>query len=133
MRRILICTVAFLFSFGISFSTHASSEDWRNDKECGKRLPVPSKTDIAGCQKAYCSQLSETSRICSCLASIENDEGNIFIERSGKIVQRWNANTPYFERPVIYRRYLMSFQQQRNKAFSIDQPKPGSMIETRRL
>jgi hypothetical protein len=235
MPRILICTVAVILLFGISNGTHAGSrpDDWRNDKECGKRWPSPTKADITGCQKAYCTQLSETSRICSCLPSIENAEGNIFIEKSGTVVQRWKAQldpradefsfrvdaaeltavgkeefvvaametqsngmgvqywtvwavtdtaiskpiaihdygtlgfltrqkgekvcnllvtrwmdgsepkrgdglylvgrwfnfedgnfTPHFERPIIYRRYLKSFEQQRNKAFSAGKPKP---------
>jgi len=233
MRIILIVGLAFILPFGIAVLSYASPEDWRNEKECGKRLPIPIKAEIAGCQKAYCIKLSESSRICSCLPSIEDDEGNILIERSGKIVERWKARlypsadeysfrvdsakltdngeedllvgametqsngmgvqywtvwavtktgiskpldiqdygivgfltrprgekvcnllatrwmegsepergdglylvgrwfklidgnlTPHFNRPVIYRRYLLSFQQQRNNDMSADQPKP---------
>ena len=237
MRRILISAIAYISTFGIAALSYASPESWRNDKECGKRLPIPIKAEIAGCQKAFCIQLLKSSRICSCLSSIEDDEGNnegsIFIERSGKIVERWKAKlyppadensfrvdsvkrtdneeddllvgametqsngmgvqywtvwvvskagiskpldiqdygivgfltrgtgekecnllatrwmegsepergtglylvgrwfkvidgnlTPHFNRPAIYRRYLLSFQQQRNNAMSTDQPKP---------
>lgn len=232
MTKILIAALAFILLFGTAALSYASPEDWRNDKECGKRLPIPIKAEIAGCQKAYCTQLSESSRICSCLNSSEDEEGNIFIERSGKIVERWKAKlyppadensfrvdsvkltdngedllvgametqsngmgvqywtvwavtkkgiskplniqdygivgfltrptgvnvcnllatrwmdgsepkhgdglylvgrwfnfedgnfTPNFERPIIYRRYLKSFEQQRNKAFSAAKPKP---------
>jgi len=92
MPKILIGAISILVFVGISTPIFASEPDnWRNDKVCGRKLSIPIKSDIKGCQEAYCVHLSTSSRICSCLKSTEFNKGTILIEKSGTVIREWDT------------------------------------------
>jgi hypothetical protein len=105
MSSALTCMIVSILFCGMSIQSVAASKpaDWRNDDICGRRLPAPVEVEIRGCEKASCTQISGRSRICACLPTSESDEGNIFIEKSGKVLVRWNARLFTFSDEPIFR------------------------------
>ncbi len=89
--------LALLFLTSFIVASSASSDDsqpWRKDDACGRRLVDAELTPVPGFGESYCVQLSGTARICACLTGDEEDTAQVFLERDGMIVQRWED--PYY-------------------------------------
>lgn len=90
IARTLVLMLFFQFIV-IASASGGDSQLWRNDVPCGRKLSEAKEVAISGFEKAYCSQISKSSRVCAGLKTPDSVVAQIFYERDGSIIQQWDA------------------------------------------
>jgi hypothetical protein len=94
MMRLFILMAAILAILGNAVESDATKvkfENWRQDKPCGHKLADPVEVVAAGCQAAYCVNISDSSQVCACLPSEDSDEAQVTYKKDGVVVLQWNT------------------------------------------
>ena len=119
MKRVILKLVisAALLTVISSFAFAGSSEEWRKDKLCGRRLPHFQAVTLKGCLEAYCAVVGD-SRICACKESENTDEIHIILEYKGEKEAKWTAKVmPFIFGPESFRLNEADLDGDGNKEF----------------
>jgi hypothetical protein len=92
MKLVISATLVTVIA---SFALASSSENWRKDRLCGRRIPDLQAVSLEGCLKAYCATINDL-RICVCKKTKDTDEIQLTLEYKGAIKKQWAAKVMPF-------------------------------------